>query len=214
MAATMTPTDTASRITWDTNPRGDKNGYKLAMMNIVLYKQYHLIGKKGENFEKVATMMHEGVLKHLPSVSVSGIVKEYNKVLIQVQQSLMDESNNKGIFMYFVSVLFLKSFVVGDVDEDSDSALETDDDDPMVIPNVVNNVLQEFEKVTQIILYETNTARSTKKVREQENKVIKNRLCAVENDIIDGATGSSNRGGKGDTERKSLPTVQLSCMSF
>lgn len=78
-----------SRIPWDRDPRGDKNGLKLALLTLIHDNKYHIEGKYMDNFRDVATLLSQpgSVFERYQGIEPSGAQRKFNQIVKEVAKT-------------------------------------------------------------------------------------------------------------------------------
>eukprot|EP01039_Chlorochromonas_danica_P002022 gene2022-2205_t len=78
-----------SRIPWDRDPRGDKNGLKLALLTLIHDHKYHIEGKYMDNFRDVATLLSQpgSVFERYQGIEPSGAQRKFNQIVKEVAKT-------------------------------------------------------------------------------------------------------------------------------
>lgn len=74
------------RIPWDRNPLGDKNGLKLALLNIVNEHSFHVDGGLMENFREVSRLLSQegSKFEKYDGIEPSGAQRKFNSIIREI----------------------------------------------------------------------------------------------------------------------------------
>lgn len=71
------------RIPWDRNPRGDKNGLKLALLTAINESRFHVEGRYMENFKKISQILSQegSKFEKYQGIEPSGAQRKFNSII-------------------------------------------------------------------------------------------------------------------------------------